>query len=130
MKKVTDPLLEKLFDKNIDDLSKFKEIAAQIEILRSHNYKLRQEIKELRNQLSIMENSFSKASQEFHLKELKRKRKNQWNIRNAGRHSISDEKKEAIKSGMEQKLSVKEIHEQTNIPTSTIYKYMRKLRLN
>ena len=128
MKKVTDPLLEKLFDKNIDNLSKFKEIAAQIEILRSHNYELRQEIKELRNQLSIMENSFSKASQEFHLKELKRKRKNQWNIRNAGRHSISDEKKEAIKAGIEQKLSVKEIHEQTNIPTSTIYKYMRKLR--
>ena len=128
MKKVTDPLLEKLFDKNIDNLSKFKEIAAQIEILRSHNYELRQEIKELRNQLSIMENSFSKASQEFHLKELKRKRKNQWNIRNAGRHSISDEKQEAIKAGIEQKLSVKEIHEQTNIPTSTIYKYMRKLR--
>ena len=128
MKKVTDPLLEKLFDKNIDDLSKFKEIAAQIEILRIHNYELRQEIKELRGQLKVMENSFSKASQEFHLKELKRKRKNQWNIRNAGRHSISDEKKEAIKAGIEQKLSVKEIHEQTNIPTSTIYKYTRKLR--
>ena len=128
MKKITDPLLEKLFDANLDNLSKFKEVAVQIELLHRQNYELKQEIKELRDQLKVMENSFSKASQEFHLKELKRKRKNQWNIRNAGRHSISDEKKEAIKAGIEQQLSVKEIHEQTNIPTSTIYKYMRKLQ--
>ena len=128
MKKITDPLLEKLFDANLDNLSKFKEVAVQIELLHQQNYELKQEIKELRVQLKVMENSFSKASQEFRLKELKRKRKNQWNIRNAGRHSISDEKKEAIKAGIEQKLSVKEIHEQTNIPTSTIYKYMRKLQ--
>lgn len=128
MKEITDPLLEKLFDANLDNLSKFKEVAVQIELLHRQNYELKQEIKELRDQLKVMENSFSKASQEFHLKELKRKRKNQWNIRNAGRHSISDEKQEAIKAGIEQKLSVKEIHEQTNIPTSTIYKYMRKLR--
>jgi len=128
MKEITDPLLEKLFDANLDNLSKFKEVAVQIELLHRQNYELKQEIKELRDQLKVMENSFSKASQEFHLKELKRKRKNQWNIRNAGRHSISDEKKEAIKAGIEQQLSVKEIHEQTNIPTSTIYKYMRKLR--
>ena len=128
MKEITDPLLEKLFDANLDNLSKFKEVAVQIELLHRQYYELKQEIKELRDQLKVMENSFSKASQEFHLKELKRKRKNQWNIRNAGRHSISDEKQEAIKAGIEQKLSVKEIHEQTNIPTSTIYKYMRKLR--
>ena len=128
MKKITDPLLEKLFDKNIDDLSKFKEIAAQIEILRSHNYELRQEIKELRDQLKVMENSFSKASQEFHLKELKRKRKNQWNIRNAGRHSISEEKIDAIKAGIDQGLTAKGIHEITKIPIATVYKYMRKLQ--
>lgn len=128
MKKITDPLLEKLFDANLDNLSKFKEVAVQIELLHRQNYELKQEIKELRDQLKVMENSFSKASQEFHLKELKRKRKNQWNIRNAGRHSISEEKIDAIKAGIDQGLTAKGIHELTKIPIATVYKYMRKLQ--